>query len=199
MERRKVARLMNCVQRPSLEWEKLWGGKKRVSRVISIRLRLISTPVTLWFMAPVSPASKLQCSNEQHKKKRWGGESKETEGEKRQGEDFGISAFCLHNFTTFSLQSLETTRTMIIFFASAIKHTPLSSHCMFCYSLPISEEVPGLGNTFVFILLNLVLYPELSHWCEGWHLLRQRSSPHVLCTGRKPLGTFLHIMQHLFI
>lgn len=51
---------MNCVQSPSLEWE---NTGKRASRVITIRLRLISTRVTTWFMAPVSPASKLQISN----------------------------------------------------------------------------------------------------------------------------------------
>lgn len=51
---------MNCVQSPSLEWE---STGKRARRVITIKLRLISTPVTVWFMAPVSPASKLQMSN----------------------------------------------------------------------------------------------------------------------------------------
>lgn len=47
-------------------------------------------------------------------------------------------------------------------FASAVKQTPFSFHCMFYCSLPISGKVPGLGNTFVFILLNVVLYSELS-------------------------------------
>lgn len=51
---------MKCVQSPSLEWE---NTGKRAWPAITIRLKLISTPVRAWFMAPVPSAPKVQISN----------------------------------------------------------------------------------------------------------------------------------------
>lgn len=68
---------------------------------------------------------------------------------------------------------------------------------MFCCSCPISGEAPGYGNTFVFVLLNVVLYSKLPHWLEGLCILRQKSSLCNVCR-QTLLGTILHIMQKAF-
>lgn len=82
-------------------------------------------------------------------------------------------------------------------FAPAIKQILFSSHWLFCCSLPISGEAPGLRNAFVFILLNVALYSVLSHYFGVWCILRQRSSPHSV-RRQKILGKFLRIMQQAF-
>lgn len=79
-------------------------------------------------------------------------------------------------------------------FASTIKKVHFFSHSMLSCSLAISGEARVFGDTFVFILLNVVLYSELSHQFEGWCILRQRGSLHS-ARMQKLLGTFLHIMQ----
>jgi len=131
---------MNCVQSPSLEWE---STGKRASRVITIRLRLISTPVTVWFMAPVSPASKLQMSNTR-KRDREGNRERQWEGKKGRGI-FLLSISATLLFTPKPGENLNND-----IFASAIERNPSSSHRVFCCSLPISGEAPGFWEHIWF-------------------------------------------------
>lgn len=123
----------------------LWSGKaleKRVSRVITIRLRLISTPVTLWFMAPVSPASKLQMSNTR-KRDREGNRERQR---KKGGKDFCFLSLQLY----FSLQSLERIRTMI-FLPRPLNKPPLTPTVCFVTLFRFLEKHQVLGtHLFLF-------------------------------------------------
>lgn len=103
---------MNCVQSPSLEWE---NTGKRARPAITIKLKLISTPVRAWFMAPVPPASKVQISNRRESD---GMGNKERQREnKREGK---MSAFYFHFIYFFPFRAWRKVK---LFFQSNCSST----------------------------------------------------------------------------
>lgn len=140
----------------SLEWE---STGKRARRVITIRLRLISTPVTVWFMTLC-----LQPPNS-----KWATQEKEigrgTEKEKRGKK---IPTFYLSNFT---LHTEVWTKTQQLHLCLPQKHPP---RVCFVVLFPFLEKRQIPGNTFVLTLLNVLLYSELSDQFEGCCILAQK-------------------------